>query len=263
LLNFCDSLDDKSIGSKSMQHRRRPRALTLTLPDAKQPFLVLDGIKYTLRNVSQEGIGLWVMPPLPFGLTTGSQVSGDIVIDTHIHPVVLEIVHHSPRVIGLRIVEKSRELEKLFRRLLEPANYAGEMEPHAKDGSEDADNGFRRVWYAGPSDTELLVWYADPHRMIAAIQLCWRGSWVYRQQFKPTQTGHLRDGERKRPGHKLNPKDLLIVHDHPDESLITEAAQFLGAVPSPLPGYRLWQFLEMGEQVFLPAEYFSHKQRVA
>ena len=243
-----------------MQRRRRPRALTLTLPDAKQPFLVLNGLKYTLRNFSEEGIGLWVLPPLPFGLTPGSAVSGDIQIENHIHPVVLEIVHHSPRVIGLRILEKSTELEKIFRTLLEPANYAGDLEFHPENGTDDPENGFRRVWCQAPGGTELIVWYAEPHKMIAGMQLCWRGAWVYRYQFKAVQTGHLKDGERERPGQKVDLSELLIVHDSPDESVISEAAQFLGAVAPPLPGYRLWQFLEMGEQVFLPPDYFAKKQ---
>lgn len=246
-----------------MQRRRRPRALTLTLPDSKQPFLVLEGTKHTLRNFSQEGMGLWVMPPLPFGLTPGRQVSGDVVIGQDVHSVLLEIVHHSPRVIGVRILQKSHALDKILCELMAPANYAGELHPHAENETEDPDNSFRRLWYVGPGGTELVVWYADPHKMIAGIQCCWRGVWVYRQQFRPAQTGHLKDSERKRPGHKLGPDDLLMTHEHSDEQLMGEASQFLGAVPPPLPGYRLWQFLEMGEQVFLPIEYFTDIQRVA
>jgi hypothetical protein len=43
---------------------------------------------------------------------------------------------------------------------------------------------------------------------------------------------------------------------------MSEAAQFLTSVPPPLPGTLLWQFLETGEQVFLPETTFL-KLRVA
>jgi len=261
--HFFLQWDDKTLRSLIMQRRRRPRALTLTLPDAKQPFLILEGVKHTLRNFSQEGLGLWVLPPLPFGLTPGCQVNGDIVIENHIHPVVLEIVHQSPRVIGVKILEKSPALDKIFRKLLEPATYAAELEPHTENLTEDPKNGYIRIWFTGPPGTELVVWFLPSHNIIIAIQLCWRGSWIYRSQFKAVETGHLKDGERTEKGQKITSEEILERHKEPDENIMSEAAQFLGAVPSPLPGYRLWQFLVLGEQVFLPPELFSDRKHVA
>lgn len=233
-------------------YKRRPRALTLTLPDEKQPFLLLEGRRYTLRNFSEEGIGLWVPAPAPNGLTPGSRISGDIVIGQTIHPVKLEIVHHTSRIIGLRITQKSTELSKIFDVLLEPAVHAAELAPHPDSGTEDLVNGYQRLWFRSPSGNELLVWYQQPQRWIHAIQLCWLGRWVYRQRQRIPETGFLRDEQRVRPGSLIVPEELLMRHTEPDEEILASAAQFLGAVPPPLPGLKFWQFLEMGEAVELP-----------
>ena len=239
-----------------MPSRRRPRALTLTLPDEKQPFLVLEGQRYTLRNFSEEGIGLWVPAPAPFGLATGSKISGDIVIGNSIHPVKLEIVHHSSRIVGLRITQKSLQLSGIFRELLEPAVHAAELRVQPGSGQDDPESGYAKLWYRSATGTELLLWY-DSQKMIQAIQLCWLGKWLFRQQFRHPLTGHLKDDPRQQTGTKVSDAELLLKHPEPDEEIINQAAQFLGAAPPPLPGYKLWQFLEMGEQVRLPDELFS------
>lgn len=240
-----------------MQRRRRPRALTLTLPDSEQPYLFLDGKKHMLRNFSQEGIGLWVPPPPPLGLKVGGNISGDIVIHEEIFPVRLEIVHCSEKVVGLKILHKSPELTEIFQRLLEPATYAHELRVHPQSNTEDSKTGYHRLWYEGRSGNELIVWYNDTHRSIVAIQLCWKGYWIYRSQFHPPTTGHLKDAVRFQPGQKVEADDVLIPHSEADETLLILASQYLAAVPPPLPGYRLWQFLEMGEQVYLSQEFFA------
>jgi len=240
-----------------MAPRRRPRALTLTLPDAKQPFLMLEGHRYALRNFSQEGLGLWVPAPPPFGLTPGSKISGDVAIGNEIFPVKLEVRHHSKQVLGLRIEHQSAALTKIFDILLEPATHAVDLVPHADSGKEDPENGFHRLWYVSPSGNELIVWYNDAQKLIQAIQLCWLGRWVYRSQLRLPQTGHLIDGDRKRPGKLVGPSELLLRQEEADEEILQQTALFLGATPPPLPGYRLWQFMEMGDTVFLPEEFFK------
>src|SRR4051794_3414808 len=129
-----------------MQRRRRPRAVTLTLPDAKQPHLLLDGKSYTLRNFSESGIGLWMTQPAPFGLHKGNKIHGDVEVEHHIHPIELEVVHHSPSTVGLRITRMSKELTTLFQQLLEPISYAGTVTLHTRSGETDAETGLPRLW---------------------------------------------------------------------------------------------------------------------
>jgi len=218
---------------------------------------MIEGSRFMLRNFSEEGLGLWVPTPPPFGITPGSRISGDIVIGNDIFPVKLEIRHQSKQVLGLRIEHQSKELAKIFARLLEPANHAAELVPHLDSGKEDPENGFHRLWYVSPSGNELIIWYNNAQKMIQAIQLCWLGRWVYRAQQRLPQTGHLVDGERLRPGKLVSPQELLLRQEDADEELLQQAAHFLGASPPPLPGFRLWQFMEMGEQVFLPESFFE------
>lgn len=215
-----------------------------------------EGQRYTLRNFSEEGIGLWVPNPVPFGLATGSQIKGDIVIGNAIHPVTLALVHQSKTIVGLRIVEKSSQLTNLFRKLLEPAYHAAELiRLSPEEGEEDPVHGFKKLCYRSGSGNELLIWF-DPRHTIQALQLCWLGKWVYRQQFRHPITGYLKDVTPNAKGVKVSDSDLIFKHSEPEESILNEAAQFLGAAPLPLPGYRLWQFLEMGEQVSLPETLF-------
>ncbi len=236
------------------QRRRRPRAVTLTLPDSKQPHLLLDGKTYTLRNFSESGIGLWMTTPAPFGLHKGNRIHGDVEIDHNIHPIELEVVHHSPRTVGLRITRMSAELSALFRELLEPVSYAGNIEPHPSSGTVDAEVGMPRLWLTGRAGTELLVWYNDLNRMISALQLCWVGKWVSRHQFQAPETGFLADETRFRQGCVVREEELLQKHAAADPELLQHASQLLAALAPPLPGHLLWQFLETGEQVYLPAE---------
>ncbi|MBI4404966.1 MAG: hypothetical protein HY537_12440 [Deltaproteobacteria bacterium] len=236
-----------------MEKRRRPRALTLTLPDAQQPFLILFGRKYTLRNFSEEGIGLWVQPPLPFGLSVGATVSGDVEIEQNIYPVKLEVMHVSNKVVGLKIAHKSPELTKLFQRLLQPALYAANLQPHPLSGSEDPTSGHSRLWYIGSAGVELIAWYNALQKMLMAVQLCWLGRWVYRCQFKPPETGYMFDDGCANGG-LLGIDQLVIRHAEPDSVLLQQAAEFLTSTSPPLPGHLLWQFLETGEQIYLPTE---------
>jgi hypothetical protein len=240
--------------------RRRPRALTLTLPDAKQPFLIWNDVRYTLRNFSQEGLGLWVPPPAPFGMNKGQHISGNIVIGKDIHAVKLEIVHTTARMVGLKILHKSPELTEIFRELLEPATHAAELTFHPRSQREDASTGHPRLWFVSGDATELLVWYGESTKMILGLQLCWSGKWVYRAQFRPVRTGHLRDSFRHETGAAVKLEELLEAHAEPDTELLQQAARFLTAIPLPLPGHLFWQFLETGEQVFLPPDLFPDRR---
>ncbi len=242
------------------QRRRRPRAVTLTLPDTQQPHLLLDGKVYTLRNFSESGLGLWMPSPAPFGLHKGNHIHGDLEIENHIHPIELEVVHHSPRTVGLRIIKMSKELITLFRQLLEPVSFAGSLELHAKSGQVDPETGLLRLWLTGGGGTELTVWYNDLNRMIAALQLCWVGKWVARHQFQPSQTGLLCDDKRFRPGATVREEELIEKHETADPEILRQASQFLAALSPPWPGHLLWQFLETGEQIYLPASLTANSE---
>jgi hypothetical protein len=240
--------------------RRRPRAVTLTLPNARQPFVVIEGKKYTLRNFSEDGVGLWAPSPAPFGLAPGSNISGDVVLDQEIFPVKLEVRHRSPGVIGLEIMEAPPELHQLFKRLLEPSYYASTLVVHAASQTEDPDFGQPRLWYHGEGGSELLVWYESSQKTILAMQLAWLGKWVFRGQYQNTRTGFLPDRPADHPGQQLSHESLWVVHEQPDSELLYQAAQFLTSVPSPLPGGLLWQFLETGEQMKLSLPLFDRLQ---
>lgn len=244
----------------SNQARKRPRALTLTLPDNKQPFLVLDERKYVLRNFNEDGIGLWMPNPAPFTLEKGTRLSGDIVIDNQIFPVGLETVHMANGVLGLRIINKSLELVDLFRGLLEPTEYAGDLRPTKGNQSEDPIKGFPRLWYQARGQTELIVWYHADLKSIQCLQLKWLGQWVFREFQRPAQTGYLGEISLDQNGAEVDPADLLVLHKGADPDMLQGAAQFLGAVPPPLPGYLLWQFLETGGQIVLPSSVFEPKK---
>jgi hypothetical protein len=232
------------------EKRIRPRALTLTLPDRNQPSLLFAGHKYTLRNFSEEGIGLWMPQPPPFALHKGMTIKGDIEIGQHIHPVTLEVVHVSEKIAGLRILHRSTELAEIFNRLLQPSIYADELEPHPESGREDARVGLARIWYRGRGPSELLVWHQGEKALIQCLQVCWLGRWIQRELHKPAHTGSLRDGLPLN-GQRFTVNDVLLAHPEPDSGMLHEATQFLTAVPKPLPGHLLWQFLETGEQIFL------------
>jgi hypothetical protein len=242
----------------STQRRRNPRALTLTLPDTKQPYLIVDGRKFTPRNISEEGIGIWVPEPLPEWIKVGTRIKGNLQIGTQLYPVELEMRHHGePRVAGLHITHKSDELSQIFHRLLEPATYAAHLEICGHPGEEDRKVGYNRLWYTGSSGAELIIWYNGSQRMIIALQITWLSNYVFRHQFIHPHTGHLHDHTRRPTGHLIRTEELLIEHDPADAELLQQAAQFLVAVPLPIPGHLLWQFLETGEQVYLPSELFE------
>lgn len=230
---------------------RRPRALTLTLPDYLQPSLVLDGKQYILRNFSEEGIGVWLPEPAPYGLTKGMHISGDIVIGQQIHSVQLEIVHQDRGILGLRITYKSIELAEVFRRLLEPSVYAGQLVANPKSGTKDPSVGIPRLWY-GTRGTELLVWYEPKDYLILGLQLRWLGQWVFREREHLPHTGYLEAFDQPNHGGRAKAGEILIHHQPADNELLQRAGQFLASVPAPLPGYVLWKFLENGKSVELP-----------
>lgn len=245
------------------QRRRRPRALTLTLPDAERPYLRLDGTEYLLRNLSEDGIGLWIPSPPPRELVPGVRLSGDLVIDHEIHPVELQCAHLSERMVGLRIVHQSDALARIFRRMLEPSTYAERLIVHPQSGQMDAVSGGTCLWYHCGSEAELLIWYAEAQRMILGIQLAWLGAFVSRDRTQPPLTGHLHRGVEKLRGLRLTREDLLVAHDQPDPNLLSRAAQFLTSVPLPLPGTLLWQFLESGECLYLPERTFLQIEKAS
>ncbi len=216
--------------------------------------LLWNGKSYMLRNFNEQGIGLWVPSPAPFALSPGTEMSGDVVIGKDIFPVRLEIRHSSPGILGLRFTDISPELAGVFKRLMEPANYASQLEPHSKSRTEDSKFGHPRLWYSGPGGTELVVWYNDFQRMVMGLQLSFLGRWVFRSQFQEVRTGFLKDDFVPSLGIQIAESDLILRHEIADLDVLQEAAQFLASAPRPLPGGLLWQFLEMGEQTFLPEE---------
>lgn len=243
-----------------MERRRRPRALTLILPDAEQPYLVLNDRKYTLTNFSEEGIGLWMPSQPPYGLNKGNHINGDVIIDNQIFAVQLEVVRHSNRTMGFRITHQSEELKTIFQKMLEPAAYATEIKAHPESGSRDKENGDRRLWYRGRGGTELLVWYDERQGAVHAVQLCWATKWVLKFANKKAETGLLREVERIRYGRLVQEEELLVHDLHPDPILMQQASQFFIAVPPPLPSHLLWQFLETGESFCLSSELIKNRE---
>lgn len=214
-----------------------------------------------LRNFSEEGMGVWVPEPAPFGLTKGNRISGDVVIGSQIHPVQLEVMHGAKGIVGLKIVHKSVELSSVFRRLLEPTSYANDLVVHEKSGTIDKSVGFPRIWYS-TQGTELLIWFDPKTNMILGLQLRWLGQWVFRERRHPTQTGYLADFGTMEHGGRAKGTELLIQHQPAEVELLQRAGQFLVAVPKPLPGYLLWQFLESGQSMELPNS-LLHPQKKA
>ncbi len=197
-------------------------------------------------------MGVWVPEPAPFELSKGSVVSGDIVIGSQIHPVQLEVKFQGKGIVGLRILHKSVELSEIFRRMLEPTQYASELVAHPASGQVDKTVGFPRLWYS-TQGTELLVWYDPAVRLTVGIQLRWLGQWVFRERNHAPLTGYLEAFEQPNHGGRAKADEILIAHNPADAELLQRAGQFLVSVPAPLPGYVLWQFLESGKPMELPA----------
>ena len=223
-----------------MKNRRRPRALSLTLPNTLQPYLVFNGERYLMRNVSEEGIGLWVPQEKAFGLTPKTKVNGDIVIDRQIHPVTLEVVHSTRGYVGLKIIHADRELTKIFQSILEPSQYASRLVAEANSGHEEEDTGLRHFCYRGGPQVKLSFW-VGPSLEVRAVEIYLLDRWVRRNQFAPVQTGILLDSQ----------ESVLHVHDQPSAEFVQAVTQFVGSAPPPIPAALLWHFLETGEQVFV------------
>ncbi len=230
-----------------MQNRRRPRALSLTLPNARQPYFVFDGERYLLRNLSETGIGLWVPKERAFGLTPKTQVKGDIVIDRAIHPVTLEVVHSAKGYVGLRILHSDPVLTQVFRNLLEPSNYATDLLPTENSGKDDAGSGYIMFEYSSGPLVTFAFWVGRALD-VKSIQIRLLGKWVSRNQFGQIATGTL--PETRKPS-ALTDDETLIIDDTPNSNAVSTASQFLASLPPPLPGAKLWHFLESGEQVFV------------
>lgn len=226
----------------------------MTLPDAKQPVLIIGDKKLWLRDISEEGLALWMPPPAPFGLTPGSKVRGDILVGQDIHPVELEVSYDENKLVGFKILHRSKALAKLLHELLEPCQDAARLKFHKLSGQLDPVVGQPRLWAQVAGSAELLVWYHEDSRMILGVQLVWQGQWVYREPWKTPQTGVFTEANFKLEGKKFHGHELLQVDKTPNQDRLLQASQFLSALYQPIPGHVLWLFLETGEQVFLPPE---------
>lgn len=257
-LKYSDKFE--SSGDSMTNKRHQVRGLTITLPDTSRPFFLFEGNRYTLRNFSEGGFGLWFTSKVPFKAPVGSRMRGEIAVSNKLYSVELSVAHVSEKTLGLRLEKCPVDLIRLFAALLRPAHYGAELKPHDMNQTVDAERGHVRLWYVSNAGTELLVWYQEPQAMVLGLQLCWLGKWVYRDTFDKAKTGFLRDGWAVGQGRVMGRDDLLLVHAEPEKRVLQEAAQLLGALPSPLPGVKLWQFLETGEQVFLPSDLFPAKK---
>lgn len=229
-----------------MNNRRRPRAISLTLPNTKQPIFIFNEARYLLRNVSEEGIGVWLPKENAFGLTPKTRVSGDIVVNQIIHPVTLEVVHSTKGYVGLRIVNADPALTRALHELLEPSHYATALLPTGRCGNEES--GFVEFSYRAGLAAALSFWVGST-RDVKSLEVSVLGRWIAREQFGPTKTGVLPNEPKSVTGCQ---DELLLIHSDADPDFIQTAAQFLASVPPPLPGPLLWHFLESGEQVFVP-----------
>jgi hypothetical protein len=129
-----------------------------------------------------------------------------------------------------------------------------------------ARNALPRLWYHNEKLVELLIWCREGDCRIEGLQLSWLGQWVYRLINEKPKTGFLKEENSVGSGKLIPLSDLIACHTEADQSLLQQAAQFLTVVPYPLPGHLLWQFLETGEQVFLPDGFlnmFQHLKRAS
>lgn len=240
-----------------MEKRKGPRLLTMTLPQPKRPFLELAGHRCALHSLGHEGFEAWAPSTLPISVRVGAKLDGEVVIDQGRYPVQLEVIHLEKRVVGLSVLQGSKELSEILNRLLEPTHYAHKLKSMPESERLDSEFGLPRLWYVGEGESELLVWYNDLTLMMLGIQVCCMGHWVYRYQFESPQTGDLKAHVTRGHGKVIKDSELLLRHPAPSRPILDFAAQFLSSVPQPLVGHLLWQFLETGEQVYLPRDMFS------
>ena len=238
------------------QKRLLPRAPVMTLPPAFRPMIELWGQTYPIRNVSEGGIGIWmpVQPSQKFKNRT--ETDATISVGETAYLVRIKLAHYSNRVLGAQVLNVPPELRKTFEYWLAPAREAHNLVMREGSGEVDHGLGYPRLWMTGPTGSELIVWYNESSFMILALQVVFQSTWVYRRQFHPAESGELPRTSRIPLGIKVE-EELLSRRDlSADGDALQQTAVFLGAVPPPTPGNLLWQFLESGEQVFLPAEIF-------
>lgn len=240
-----------------MPNRKLPRAVPQTLPHSHEPALVVRGTRYALRNISEGGVGLWVPEPAPAAFAVGAVLDATLLLGRASYPVRIEVRHHEPRVVGVQFVSPARELTERLEKLLEPATEAAKLTLRGVPGEEDPRTGYPRLWFASDEGAELVVWYNALQKMIVALRVTWRTHSVFRHQGKPVETEELHDVLPSPRGGRILPEELRERHETGESALVEGAAQFLVAAPPPIPGNVLWQFLESGEQVYLPESLFA------
>lgn len=234
--------------------RRKPRVLSLALPTEKRPLLIFEGMAYPIRNLSEKGMGVWVpatkvdknQVPAP-----EKTVSGEVSFVQKRFPVKWQVVHLTDGVMGIEFSEMPQELKTIFEKLLEPARYAASLKfiPPVKD---ELATGDQKMIYQGDAGSQLIIWFNPFQKMVSAVQVVCLGKWAYRKLYGTAQTGNFK-----------NPADLnsdLILHKQPNPEIWQQAAQFLTSLPHPLPESVLWQFFEMGEQVYLPEDFIPKRE---
>ncbi len=237
--------------------RKKPRVLTLTLPSSNQPTLVLHGKNYILRNFSDEGLGVWIHPPLPKDLSKDSLIQAQVNLEDKSYSVELRLTHVSGRQHGLKILSESLELKMKLQKLLEPSLYAESLKLKVLANAEDPELHLPRVHFVGNGNSELTVWYHPGHRYIMAVQACFSGKWIYRTQGEGKKVGLLSEQFRGSDGLRILNTDLLALDSKELKNIPENASQFLTSLSYPLPGHLLWQFFETGETIFLPTEFFQ------
>ncbi len=219
--------------------RRKPRAICLSLAPADRPVLEYKGQSYPLRNVSENGVGVWV----PF--TRFNKNEGHLRIGNESYAVKWKVVHLQNGVLGLEFTQAPKALEDHLSKILEVSCLAASLKfvPPIQEDFSTADH---KMLDQGEGSSKLIVWFNPFQKMISAIQIEWQGNWVSRKLHSPGQTGKVR---------KVNSSEVeLILHEKIEPHLWQQAAQFLSSLPHPLPEAVLWQFLETGEQLYLEEE---------
>jgi hypothetical protein len=201
-------------------------------------------------------MGVWVPDRGQFGWKKGDHVKGEVVVGNQAYPVQVEVMHGTKGMAGLKIVHQSAELSALFNRLLEPTSFAHALVAHEKSAAIDRSVGFPRLWYF-TEGAELLVWFDSKTHLLFGLQLRWVGQWVFRERRQPAQTGLLAPSQPIEAGSRARGAEIAVHHPEADTELLRRAGQFLVAVPKPLPGRLLWQFLENGQPIELPETLFS------
>ncbi len=235
-----------------MYIRQSPRVMSWTLPRERQPLVVIQGERFSVRNISEGGLCIWLVNPTYENLLSGKKIlEASFSLGEETFPVTLELVHHSPSYVGVKMISQPEALQNTLQEITFPARCGVSLVRHEKSEMLDPETGYTKLWYTGKDNTELLVWYNGLHRVIVGIQCIFGRSWVRRDHAQQVVCGTLK-ADVHPSGIALDSMSCEETSLKVQMNILREASQFLMAATESLPGTAFWQFLELGEMVLLP-----------